>query len=532
MSVRPSVCCLPALSRPWGYNGEFPDKIPSLRGFQPLWRAGSPAAASRRLLSGADATGRGPDRTSRSATVSSVMMPVHAEVEQPGHLRRLVHRPGVHRPAQRVGPAQERGAWPSGPGSGRTARPGRRPGPHGRRGRPPRRRSRRGRRPCRPAGPAPAGRRAAAGRRTSRRRPGPRPRSGAARRPAARPRRVSLTSMLNRTSGQLPSRSSSSGIGSPAVDPGRGDVPVGQPGDPARTAGDPVQGLVVEGQQHPVGGGAGVGLQVARSRARPRARRPARSSPAMRPRRPGGRTPAARASPGTAAGHGADLAAGSCRPTPGGGPRPARWRPRRPRSASRPGRSAGCRRPRRPRPAARPSSPGPRGPGPGRRPRPAAPRAAGTAPLASSIATTARPAAVAWAAASAAVRPCSHGKQPVGAQRGLAGRGVLGRGAVAAQPDLVDAERGRGPDDRPDVERLADRLEQQGQPGPGGPPPGPVQPLDVRRTQRPGRGGPAPVPSVRRLSAPVTGAPPAPGSRPGPRPVPRPSPGLRQPALQ
>ncbi len=52
-----------------------------------------------------------------------------------------------------------------------------------------------------------------------------------------------------------------------------------------------------------------------------------------------------------------------------------------------------------------------------------------------------------------------------------AARGMLRRRAVAAEPDLLDPERCCGPDDRSEIERLADRVEQEREPGPGEPPP-------------------------------------------------------------
>src|SRR5260221_12183896 len=76
---------------------------------------------------------------------------------------------------------------------------------------------------------------------------------------------------------------------------------------------------------------------------------------------------------------------------------------------------------------------------------------------------------------------------------------------VAAQPDPLDPERGGRPDDRADVERLADRVEQQPDPGLGQLAPGPVQALDVRGAQRPGYSGPGPG-----------GHPPTPLARPPP----------------
>ena len=59
------------------------------------------------------------------------------------------------------------------------------------------------------------------------------------------------------------SRSASRGIGSLAGDPGLGDLGVRQLRDRPGPVGDPVQDAVVERQQHPVGGGVHIGLQIA-----------------------------------------------------------------------------------------------------------------------------------------------------------------------------------------------------------------------------------------------------------------------------
>ena len=73
---------------------------------------------------------------------------------------------------------------------------------------------------------------------------------------------TSLRSTLNRRPGQAPSRSSISGIGSVPADPGRGHFAVVHPRDLAGAVRGPVQRAVVEGQEHTVRGGPGVGLQV------------------------------------------------------------------------------------------------------------------------------------------------------------------------------------------------------------------------------------------------------------------------------
>jgi hypothetical protein len=53
------------------------------------------------------------------------------------------------------------------------------------------------------------------------------------------------------------------GDGLGAADAGPGDLGVGEPGDGAGAVGDAVEGAVVEGDDDPVGGGVGVGLQIA-----------------------------------------------------------------------------------------------------------------------------------------------------------------------------------------------------------------------------------------------------------------------------
>src|ERR1700689_3167381 len=85
----------------------------------------------------------------------------------------------------------------------------------------------------------------------------------------------------------------------------------------------------------------------------------------------------------------------------------------------------------------------------------------GTAPVASSMATTRSP--IAAAALAAATGPRSGVAAPEGA---------------------------RGADDGADVERLADGVEQHGKPGLAGPAPLPVQPLDLGRPKLARRAGP------------------------------------------
>ena len=200
-----------------------------------------------------------------------------------------------------------------------------------------------------------------------------------------------------------------------AVDPGRGHLrSQGSSAIAPGRVGHPVQGLVVEGHAPGRRRWRARRSPGRRSRARPRARRPARSSPGSGWRRRGARTPAAgddqgiqasRAArdqyagsvpgagpvPGSVCGSDPDQVPASGRPTPGGGPRPARWPRPRPRSASRPCPPAGCRRPR----SAAASSAA-------EQPRSSLPRArqmspssaascSGTAPLASSTAITRRP---------------------------------------------------------------------------------------------------------------------------------------------
>ena len=63
--------------------------------------------------------------------------------------------------------------------------------------------------------------------------------------------------------------------------------------------------------------------------------------------------------------------------------------------------------------------------------------------------------------------------------------GCIGSAASPHSQIRSTPNAGRGPDDRPEVERLADRLEQQGQAGLRGPAPGPVQPLDLGRAELP-----------------------------------------------
>ena len=71
-----------------------------------------------------------------------------------------------------------------------------------------------------------------------------------------------LGSMLMRTSGHAVSRSSSSGISLAVADPRLPHRGVGQVADDARAVGEAVEVVVVEGDQHPVAGGVGIGLEV------------------------------------------------------------------------------------------------------------------------------------------------------------------------------------------------------------------------------------------------------------------------------
>src|SRR5215469_4353593 len=59
------------------------------------------------------------------------------------------------------------------------------------------------------------------------------------------------------------------------------------------------------------------------------------------------------------------------------------------------------------------------------------------------------------------------------------------RGCVATQPDLLDAECCRRPDDRADVERLPDGVQQQAEPSLGAPAPVAVEPLHLGRAELP-----------------------------------------------
>ena len=79
-------------------------------------------------------------------------------------------------------------------------------------------------------------------------------------------------------------------------------VVVGQVAEHAGAVGEPVEVVVVEGDEHPVAGGVGVGLEVAVARGRRRPRTPPSCSrPGRRASgRPGGRRRAGRASRGTA----------------------------------------------------------------------------------------------------------------------------------------------------------------------------------------------------------------------------------------
>ena len=69
--------------------------------------------------------------------------------------------------------------------------------------------------------------------------------------------------MLTRRSGNVPSSSSSSGIGSRPPDPRRAHDLPRQLGDVALVVGDPIEDVVVEREQHAVGGHVHVGLDVA-----------------------------------------------------------------------------------------------------------------------------------------------------------------------------------------------------------------------------------------------------------------------------
>ena len=69
--------------------------------------------------------------------------------------------------------------------------------------------------------------------------------------------------MLKRVSGKWSSRSAILGIGSLPADQGRRQVDVRRLDDAAGAGGDPVEDVVVEGQQHAVAGGVDVGLEVA-----------------------------------------------------------------------------------------------------------------------------------------------------------------------------------------------------------------------------------------------------------------------------
>ena len=72
-----------------------------------------------------------------------------------------------------------------------------------------------------------------------------------------------FTSMLRRAPGQASQDLLEPGDGLAPGDAGLGDLGVGEVLDLARTVGHPVEGLVVEGEQDTVGGGADVGLEVA-----------------------------------------------------------------------------------------------------------------------------------------------------------------------------------------------------------------------------------------------------------------------------
>ena len=76
--------------------------------------------------------------------------------------------------------------------------------------------------------------------------------------------------------------------------------------------------------------------------------------------------------------------------------------------------------------------------------------------------------------------------QPLRTECGLAYARVAEGGRVAAQPQLLDPERGGRADDRAHVKRLGHRVEQQGQAGVAGPAPLAVEPLDLGGAQLPG----------------------------------------------
>ena len=333
--------------------------------------------------------------------------------------------------------------------------------------------------PCRPAG---AARRRV---RRSRRRgergdadPVPGRRSGAAPPPAAAIAGSSFTSMLNRTSGQAPAGPPARGIGSvPSIRAaltGRGAV------SRAIRPGRSVTRSSVRSwnaTSDPVRGRLHVGLQVGVAEPDGVLEGPPGVLREVRRPRPGARTPAASGSQGilmprrhygcqtcpiqVAIGCSGSLACPL--PAAGLGQRDRRGRGHVQRADPADLRDVGDRvgggR------AARRSSRGPRCRAPGRRRRPAAPRAAGTAPAASSIATTRRPAGLAASAAAAGVRlplerdQAARCRAPSCAPTGCSGEAVSPHSQI-----VLDAERGRGPDDRADVERLAHRVEQQRHP--------------------------------------------------------------------
>src|SRR5215467_10991042 len=80
-------------------------------------------------------------------------------------------------------------------------------------------------------------------------------------------------------------------------------------------------------------------------------------------------------------------------------------------------------------------------------------------------------------------RRAVKGDEPPGAERCLARRRVGRVSSLTAEPDALHAERGSGADDGPEIERLAHRLKQQADPAMGGAAPGPVQALDLGRSE-------------------------------------------------
>ena len=152
------------------------------------------------------------------------------------------------------------------------------------------------------------------------------------------------------------------------------------------------------------------------------------------------------------------------------------------------------------------SSPCPHCRAPGRYRRRRRHRAAARPPSASSIATSRRPADLTAAAAEAALPACSKLSSLAGAKSGLARGRMVRIRRVAAQPHVLHPERGGGANDRPHVEGLAHRVEQQADPCLRGLAPGPIKPLDLGLAELTGHGFTAPrLPAPRRV--PVGGPP-------------------------